>query len=111
MVVLFALLDLGMTDPTPLAYLTPAQRKKLQAVTATLPSDEANRFAAMLAKPPLDNAKLIDMFQIPQGPGRQQPIKIAREVILSSNQTTWTRDQLTRAVAEQMSGLRARWRR
>lgn len=100
--VLFALLDLGMTDPTPLDYLTPTQRKKLQTLTARLSADDADHFAALVAKPPLNNRVIIDRYNL-KGADRRRPAMVARVVLLSHPPTQWTREQLTQRVMERMA--------
>lgn len=80
---LLDLLDLGITDPTPLRFLTPAQQARLRRITTPMPSDEADAFASYLEKPPLNNPSLIQEYQL-YAQQRALPIQLAREALLDN---------------------------
>ena len=78
---LLQLLGLGLTDPTPLSFLTPAQQNRLREITFGMPLDEADLFAATLEKPAVDNEVLIQEFRL-QGKDRSLPVQYARQALL-----------------------------
>lgn len=116
---LLDLLDLGLTDPSPLKFLTRDQQQRLREITTGMDSAEADAFASYLAKPTVDNRSLITDFSL-QGPSRALPILYAREALLESPDLAGNRAGLDKAIRDlfrskgtqrQASDLSARWGR
>ena len=80
---LLDLMDLGLTNPSPLNYLTRDQQQRLREITTPMESGDADSFVAYLAKPPVDNGALISDFSL-QGSSRSLPVQYAREVLLEN---------------------------
>jgi len=113
------LLDLGLTNPSPLKYLTREQQERLREITVPMDSGEADAFAAYLVKPPVDNGALISDFSL-QGPARALPIQYAREALLENPDLKGNQRALDSAIRDlfrskgtqrQASDLSARWGR
>ena len=80
---LLDLLELGLSDPSPLKFLSGDQQKKLREITTSMGQEEADAFAAYLAKPTVDNRSLISDFNL-TGPDRALPVQYAREALLEN---------------------------
>lgn len=94
---LLDLLELGVTSPSPLKFLTQAQQARLREITVSMDSGDADAFAAYLAKPPVDNRSLIVDFNL-QGPERALPIEYARKVLLENPDLMGNRAALDQAI-------------
>jgi len=116
---LLDLLELGLTDPSPLKFLTRVQQERLREITVSMDSGDADAFAAYLAKPPVDNGGLISDFAL-QGSSRALPVLYAREALLENPDLKGNRQALDSAIRglfrskgtqRQASDLSARWGR
>ena len=116
---LLDLMDLGLTNPSPLNYLTRDQQQRLREITTPMESVDADSFVAYLAKPPVDNGALISDFSL-QGSSRSLPVQYAREVLLENPDLMGNQMALDSAIRDlfrskgtqrQASDLSARWGR
>ena len=96
---LLDLLDLGLSSPSPLGYLTRPQQERLREITVPMDSADADAFVAYLAKPQVDNGSLIRDFGL-QGPQRALPVQYAREALLENPHLMGNRGALDSAIRD-----------
>ena len=97
------LLRHGLSDPTPVRVLTPAQRARFVEVVEGLSPTDAQLLADALQRPPVDNNAIIAEFALrPEQRGRIAPL--AREALLVDPTLASDPAALTDAVRAVMSG-------
>jgi tRNA nucleotidyltransferase/poly(A) polymerase len=96
---LLDLLDLGLTNPTPLKFLTRNQQIRLREITVPMESGDADALVAYLAKPQVDNGSLIRDFDL-KGSSRSLPVAYAREALLENPDLMGNRAALDAAIRD-----------
>jgi tRNA nucleotidyltransferase/poly(A) polymerase/DNA topoisomerase IB len=79
--VLLDLAGLGVRIRSPISFLNLAQQERLREVTLGMESKEANQFLKLLQRPPVDQQMVFEAFGL-EGPERQIPFQVAREMML-----------------------------
>lgn len=80
---LLDLLDLGLSDPTPLKFLTPSQQARLREITVAMDHEDADAFVKVLEQPSVDNLRFIKEFNL-KDRARALPLQYAREILLET---------------------------
>ena len=99
--VLLDLLELGLSSPSPLGFLTREQQQHLREITTPMPRSVADAFMEVLSKPPVDNRSFISEFDL-QGAQRSLPVQYAREALLEDPSLARNRGSLNQAVRQIM---------
>jgi len=95
------LMDLGLSDPSPLSFLSKPQQQRFREVTTGMPEDEAREYLRVLQKPSLDNMALIEEFAIPKNQ-RRSLRTFAREALLEDPTLTSDARGLQQAVQRRL---------
>jgi tRNA nucleotidyltransferase/poly(A) polymerase len=100
--VLLDLMDLGLNVRSPITFLSRDQQQRLREVTVGMPEGEAEKFLAVLKKPPINNMALITEFNIPKHE-RGTLAATAREMMLEEPNLASNPSNLQRAVERQIA--------